>query len=136
MSKITKQLYNNLYSVKYSENKELARRMRKSNFIKTYGLFIETNGIIYGEVENSFSMSWTRNYVKVYTELALPHLELRVQNYKKKSHKMFILRLGRKDKNMPIHVDFKKRADEWVKSRSKYVIRNVLFYMKNDIEND
>ena len=39
--------------------------------MRRYGIFRVVNGKLYGFVENSFSMSWNENYVRVWDEEAL-----------------------------------------------------------------
>lgn len=97
--------------------------------IQLYGLFKIENGQYLGFTENSFSMGWSTNKVRVWAKKD-KNVEHYLQSYieKYKDTPFFVLRLTRS--NSPIICDFKTRHDQYsAKTLKKYDGRNVGFAM-------
>ena len=94
--------------------------------IQLYGLFNIENGQYLGFTENSISMGWSPNKVRVWTKKDAEYF------FKKcKGEPVFLLRLTRT--NSPIACDFKTRHDQYLaKTLKKYDGRNVGFTMNQN----
>jgi hypothetical protein len=75
---------------------------------KLYGLFTyDTNGFLVGFVENSFSMSWRKDRVCVFSSQSA---EYYLKKYVKQG--AFIVRLTKQNKSIPIKVFIKEWAGQ------------------------
>ena len=96
---------------------------KKRGPIQLYGIFKIENGQYFGYTENSFSMGWEKNKVRVWLKKDTDY-----QLKANKNKNIFLLRLTRT--NSPIICDFKTRHDQYkTKTLRKYDGRNVGFVM-------
>lgn len=97
----------------------------QKKFVALYGVFCQMpDGSIMGYTENSFSMSWSFDKVRLWTkETALLYIEEFHSKPNPDGRKYFIYRLTRKSKSARITADF----TDYLRNPSKYTYRNVTF---------
>ena len=98
---------------------------------KLYGIFmVFRNGRILGYVENSFSMSWERDYVRLWSkndvDLILNDSDIKGARRRYRSAKIIVVRLSARNKSLPLKLDW---AGRWVetKKKKKFHYRNIRF---------
>ena len=92
---------------------------------KIYGIFCKKDDPAYlGYVENSFSMSWTPDYVRVWRRIvdAKNNLKIILSYRKNTDNKYFIARLN--SKKSPVNITWKRFADKFNSRNAKFTIKN------------
>lgn len=94
---------------------------------KIYGIFCKKEDFPYsylGYVENSFSMSWTQDYVRVWRRIVDAEYNLKtiLRSRKNTDNKYFIARLN--SKKSPVTITWKRFADKFNSRNAKFVIKN------------
>lgn len=107
--------------------------MEKQKYQKKYGIFRYIDNVLYGYVENSFSMGWKSDYARTMDKRSIDFYlneKKKVTNTNPLGYKdAFILRLT--SSKIPVRIDWEsqKRAD-----KSGYITkfnrRNVRFFPK------
>ena len=114
------------YTCKY-RNQDIKYR----RFLPLYGIFCIADGELYGYVENSFSMSFDKTRVRVWSLIdAQYHLKELFKNRKDKTKKYFIYRLTRRSSSARIIADFSLWKSPTI---VKFDWRNIPFHKNTDV---